>query len=259
MSLHRLLEHRRLWEQKPELGTIYEVWFDLLLDQIPGGTDVLEVGAGPGFLAEAARARRPDLRWTATDLLATPWNDVAADAGRLPLATGSVGAVVGIDLLHPLPKPAEFFREAGRVLGGIGQLRLVEPWITPLGWLVYRFFHQEECRLRVDPWDPFPGPDKDAFDGNAAVPWLLQRRTRDWEWRHLGFEPPRWRGINTFAYLLSLGFRETSLLPRGMVQPLLALDRGTRLLSPLLGLRALLVWSSAPAAGVVARPPHQRG
>ena len=259
MSLHRLLEHRRLWEQKPELGAAYGVWFERLLDQIPPHTHVLEVGAGPGFLAEAARVRRPDLRWTATDLLPTPWNDVAADAGGLPLATASVGAVVGIDVLHHLPKPADFFREAARVLGGVGHLSLVEPWITPLGWLVYRFFHQEECRLRVDPWDPFPGSDKDSFDGNAAVPWLLQRRTPEWEWRHLGFEPPRWCGLNAFAYLLSLGFREASLLPRGMVQPLLALDRWTRVLSPLLGLRALLVWSSAPAVGDVARPLPERG
>jgi SAM-dependent methyltransferase len=225
VSIDRLVEHRRLWQQKPELATLYAVWFERLLEPIPEDTGVLEIGAGPGFLAEAARALRPDLRWTATDLLATPWNDVAADAGRLPLATGSVGAVVGIDVLHHLPKPADFFREAARVLGGTGELRLVEPWITPLGWLVYRFFHQEDCRLRVDPWHPFPEPDKDSF------------------------EPPRCRRLNAFAYLLSLGFREASFLPRAMVRPLLALDARTRLLSPLLGLRALLVWPSVTAAG----------
>jgi ubiquinone/menaquinone biosynthesis C-methylase UbiE len=244
LSRDRLLEHRRLWRRKPELAAVYGAWFAPLLDGIPPGTRVLEVGAGPGFLAEAARARRPELRWTATDLLATPWTDVAADAGRLPLATGGVGAVVGIDVLHHLPKPADFFREAARVLGGIGELRLVEPWITPLGWLVYRFFHQEDCRLRVDPWDPFPGPDKDSFDGNAAIPWLLQRRTPEWEWRRLGFEPPRRRRLNAFAYLLSLGFREASLLPPGALRPLLAFDRGTGPLSALFGLRALLIWSS---------------
>jgi SAM-dependent methyltransferase len=246
MSLDRLVEHRRLWQRKPELAAVYGVWFRQLLDRIPGGTDVLEVGAGPGFLAEAVRSQRPDLRWTATDLLVAPWNDVAADAGRLPLATGSVGAVVGIDVLHHLPRPADFFRETARVLGGIGELRLIEPWITPLGWLIYRFFHQEDCRLRVDPWDPFPAGGKDSFDGNAAIPWLLRRRTPDWEWRRLGFEPPGHDGLNGFAYLLSLGFREASLLPRGLVGPLLALDRRTRWLSPLLGLRALLVWSSVP-------------
>ena len=141
MSLERLEEHRRLWDDKPELQAVYEVWFDLLLDGIPEKGRVLEVGSGPGLLGGAARRRRPDLRWTSSDLLVTPWNDLAADAGRLPLATGGVEAVVGVDVLHHLPAPADFFREAGRVLGGVGQLRLVEPWITPLGWIIYRFFH----------------------------------------------------------------------------------------------------------------------
>jgi SAM-dependent methyltransferase len=256
MSLDRLLDHRRLWEAKPELRAVYGVWFERLLEGIPVGTRVLEVGAGPGLLAEAARARRPDLRWISSDLLAAPWNDVVADAGRLPLATGSVGAVVGLDVLHHLPRPAQFFREAARVLGGRGELRVVEPWITPLGWVVYRFFHQEDCRLRVDPWDPFPGTGKDSFDGNAAVPWRLLRDTPAWEWRRLGLEPPRRRRLNAWPYLLSLGFRERSLLPSALVRTLLALDRYTALLSPLLALRAFLVWESSHASPrSVAAPP----
>ncbi len=250
MSLERLEEHRRIWEARPDLRAVYRVWFDLLLDTVPPDARVLEVGSGPGLLAAAARAARPDLRWTSSDLLAAPWNDVVADAGQLPLATGSVEAVVGLDVLHHLPKPAGFFRETARVLGGVGRLSLVEPWITPLGWTVYRFFHQEECRLRVDPWHPFPGPDKDSFDGNAAVPWRLVRETSSWEWRHLGFEPPRRSRLNAFAYLMSRGFRERALLPAGLVEPLVPLDRWMKALSPLTALRALLVWESARTAGL---------
>ncbi len=157
MSLERLHEHRRLWDAKPVLARVYEPWFSALLDAVPRGGRVLEAGAGPGFLKDAARARRPDLRWIASDLHRTPWNDLAADAGRLPLAAGSVDAVVGLDVLHHLAAPAAFFGEAARVLRTAGTLALVEPWITPLSWVVYRFFHQEDCRLSVDPWDPFPG------------------------------------------------------------------------------------------------------
>jgi SAM-dependent methyltransferase len=242
LSLERLEEHRRLWRAKSDLRAVYRVWFDHLLDGLPPETRVLEVGAGPGFLAEAARERRPDLRWIASDLLAAPWNDLAADAGHLPLVTGGVEAVVGIDVLHHLPTPGEFFREAARVLGGRGELRVVEPWITPLGWLVYRFFHQEDCCLGVDPWDPFPSPDKDSFDGNAAIPWRLARDTPGYEWRRLGFAPPRRRRLNALPYLLTLGFRERSLLSPKLVRPMLLVDRLTAPLSPLLALRALLVW-----------------
>jgi len=242
MSLARLHEHRRLWRAKPTLASAYRVWFDMLLASAPPNARVLEVGAGPGFLAEHARSARADLRWLASDLLPAPWNDLAADAGRLPLTSASVGAVLGLDVLHHLPRPRQFFAEVARVLHPDGRLTLLEPWITPMSWPVYRFLHQEACRLRVDPWNPFPGPGKDSFDGDAAVPWRLVRDTRPEGWRRLGFQPPRVRPLNAFAYLLSLGFRPASLLPTPLVGPLLLLDRVSGWLAPLTGLRVILCW-----------------
>ena len=242
MSLERLHEHRRLWEAKPVLARVYEPWFSALLDAVPRGGRVLEAGAGPGFLKDAARERRPDLRWIASDLLRTPWNDLAADAGRLPLAAGSVDAVAGLDVLHHLAAPAAFFAEAARVLRTAGTLALVEPWITPLSWVVYRFFHQEDCRLSVDPWDPFPGSGKDSFDGDAAVPWKIVRETPPARWRELGLLPPRVARLNAFAYLLSLGFRPGSLLPEPLVGAMMGVDRATQPIAPLAALRAALTW-----------------
>ncbi len=244
MSVERLQEHRRLWASKPVLSRVYEPWFDALLDEAGRGARVLEVGAGPGFLSARARVRRPDLRWTSSDLHPAPWNAVAADAGRLPVADGSVSAVVGLDVLHHLERPAEFLGEAARVLREGGRLALVEPWITPLSWVVYRFFHQESCRLSVDPWHPFP-PGKDSFDGDAAVPWRLVRQTLPERWRALGLEPPRVRRVNAFAYLLSLGFRSGSLLPAPLAPAAMGLDRLTSPLAPVTALRAKLVWDRA--------------
>ena len=245
MSLERLREHRRLWRAKPVLARVYEPWFAALLDAAPRGGRVLETGAGPGFLEEAARERRPDLRWIASDLHPAPWNDLAADAGRLPLVAATVDAVVGLDVLHHLPDPAAFFREAARVLRPAGRIALVEPWITPLSWVVYRFFHQEDCRLSVDPWHPFPGPAKDSFDGDAAVPWKVVRQAEPARWRELGLLAPRVLRVNAFGYLLSLGFRPASLLPASLAEPMVALDRATRTLAPFTAMRAVLVWDKA--------------
>ncbi len=245
MSLERLHEHRRLWRAKPLLARVYEPWFSALLDAAPRGARVLEAGAGPGLLKEAARARRPDLRWIASDLHPAPWNDLAADAGRLPVATESVDAVVGLDVLHHLAAPADFFREAARVLREGGGLALLEPWITPLSWVVYRFLHQEGCRLSVDPWDPFPAGGKDSFEGDAAVPWKMARDTGGRRWRELGFAPPRVARLNAFAYLLSLGFRPASLLPLSLARPVMAVDRATQPIAPLTALRAVLTWEKA--------------
>jgi len=248
LSLERLREHRELWRAKPVLARVYEPWFAALLARAPHAARVLEVGAGPGLLTETARARRPDLRWVASDLHPAPWNALAADAGRLPLATASLDAVVGLDVLHHLGRPASFFDEAARTLRPGGRLVLVEPWITPLSWVVYRFFHQEECRVGVDPWDPFPGPDKDSFDGDAAVPWKMVRETPGSRWRALGFGPPGIERLNAFAYVLSLGFRPASLLPAGLAAPAMALDRAASPLAPFTALRAVLTWERASGA-----------
>jgi SAM-dependent methyltransferase len=247
LSRARLEDHRRLWEAKPVLARVYAPWFERLLGEAGPGARVVEIGAGPGTFGDFARRARPDLRWLATDLEPVPWNDVAADAGRLPLASGSAGAVLGLDVLHHLPDPAAFFREAARILAPGGRLALVEPWITPLSWPIYRFLHEEDCRLGVDPWHPFPGPGKQSFDGDAAVPWRLVRDTPAGRWRELGFGAPRLVRLNTFAYLLSLGFKPGSLLPAPLVGPLVALDRWSALLAPFLALRGLVVWTAAAA------------
>ncbi len=120
-------------------------------------------------------------------------------------------------------------------------MALVEPWITPLSWPVYRFLHQEDCRLSVDPWQPFPG-EKDSFDGDAAVPWRLARDTDEARWRSFGFAPPRVRLINGLAYVATLGFRTASLLPPALAGPAMALDRATAPLAPLLAFRGQLTW-----------------
>jgi SAM-dependent methyltransferase len=245
MSRAKLEEHRRLWAAKPALRRVYEPWFEILVSRAAPGARVLEVGAGPGFLASFARRRRPDLRWIASDLHPAPWNDLAADATRLPLCDESLELLVGLDILHHLARPGRFFAEVARVLVEGGELALVEPWITPLSWPVYRLLHQEHCRLRVDPWDPFPGDNKDSFEGDAAVPWRMVRATEPERWRALGIESPAVRPINAFGYLLSLGFRRASLLPSSLAGTVAAADRLTAPLAPWTGLRVSLVWRKA--------------
>lgn len=242
MSLAHLLEHRRIWDSKPELRTIYTVWFDRLLAGLPRGGRVLEVGAGPGFLAEHARQQRPDLHWHASDLIPTAWNDLVADALRLPLAPQSVDAIVGLDFIHHLARPGDFFTESARVLRPGGIVSAVEPWITLASLPVYGLIHQERCRLRVDRWRPFAdAAAKDAFDGDSALVWALTRAPAA-EWHALGFAPPDTRPFCAFAYLASLGFKRGSLVPPRALGPLLRLDRATETLAGWLGMRAHLVW-----------------
>ena len=241
-----IARHHQVWNNKPVLERVYAVWFDALLACLPPGTKVLEVGAGPGFLSDHARRTRRDLRWIATDLLWNTSNDVVADALRLPLRDGTVQAVVCFDVLHHLVRPAAFFKETARVLASGGRLVMIEPWITPFSYAVYRWAHHETCDRNVDPWAPFAADDsggKEAFEGNSAVSWKIVRSTTARDWEQLGLESPQVRVFNGFAYLLSLGFYRPSLLPPALTDPLLRLDRGLQGTASLVGIRALLSWT----------------
>ena len=247
MSRERLLEHRQIWANKPVLARVYRPWFEALLAQIPPGGRALEVGAGPGFLAQEARKSRSDARLLAMDVLQVPWNDLVGDGLRLPVGSGSLQAVLGLDLVHHLARPAAFFTEVARALGPAGRLAVVEPWVTPFSFPIYKWLHQEGCTPDLDPWDPFGVGEgaKDAFDGDAAVVWRLVRRTNPLGWKELGFKPPKVVVLNAFAYLLSLGFKKGSLLPPGAVGAVQALDDALGFAAPLLGLRVLAVWEKA--------------
>lgn len=227
MSLDLLNEHRRVFEDKKVLAEVYGVWFNRLLDGLKNGARVMEAGAGPGLFAPHARAVRPDLRWFAFDLIQAAWNDVVADAQVLPFRDASFDAVVGVDFIHHLQAPLEFFREAARVLKPGGELRVVEPWVSPFSYPIYRLFHQEGATLGLDPARPFQKGDlKEPFEGDAGVTRSIASRVDEATWRRLGFAGrPELTPVNGFAYLMSLGFKSFSLLPGFLVAPVIALDR----------------------------------
>jgi SAM-dependent methyltransferase len=227
MSLATLLEHRRVFAEKPVLAEVYGVWFDLLLEGLPRGARVLEAGAGPGLFAPHARARRPDLRWIALDLIEAPWNDIVADAQVLPFRDQTFDAVVGIDFIHHLSTPLAFFSDVARVLKPGGEWRVVEPWVSLLSFPIYRYFHQEGATRGLDPARPFSKGDlKAPFEGDAGVTRAIALKVDEATWRRLGLEKrPDFTPLNGFAYLLSLGFKKPSFLPRSLASAVIALDR----------------------------------
>jgi SAM-dependent methyltransferase len=252
VSLALLQEHLALWEVKPELRAVYRVWFEAVLAIAPRGGRVIELGAGPGRLGKYAARTRPDLRWVATELLPTPWNDVVADGLRLPFRTGCADAVVGLDVMHHVARPADLFREASRVLKAGGRLAFVEPWVTPLSHVIYRYFHQESCDMECDPWEPFRaagGTEKDAFEGNAAVLKRLVGEVGEDGWDRFGLSAPRLTLMNGFAYLLTLGFRRASLLPASLAPAALALDDALAWMRRFAAMRALAVWERRTDGG----------
>lgn len=232
-----LLRHREIWSRKPVLRRIYsEQFYAPLLSYCKDGGRTLEIGSGPGLLAEVA----PEV--IRTDILPSPWIDCASDVHHLPFGSNSMTNVIGLDVLHHFQKPRSVLKEIARILESGGRFVLVEPWITPFSRFIYTYLHQETVQMSARPWLDNPemfDENKQAFDGNAAIPYLLiNHNHKVWE--------PELRLVmverfSSLTYLLSGGFKPFNLLP--FYDVLYALEKATQpVWERWLAMRAILVW-----------------
>ena len=242
-----LIQHRKIWSVRPELQAVYQDWFGQLLRCVDGLQPIVEMGSGPGFFKEYFP------RLISTDFITSPWVDVACDAGSLPFRSGTAGAIVMVDVLHHLPKPLEFMAEAGRILQPGGRLAMIEPWITPLSFLLYRYFHHEDCSLKVDLKRPFEAQGKKAFDGNAAIPFKLLKYAVP------GPQPLDLIRADSFLglpYLVTLGFKYARPIPQTLVDFARVCERWLRPIGRFAATRILLVWqkTSSDSASQSGKP-----
>jgi len=185
----------------------------------------------------------PDL--ISTDVVHCPWVDAVVDAHCLPFKTASVTNLLGLDVLHHFEAPLTFLTEAKRILTPGGRLILVETWVTPFSYFIYRYLHQEDCDLSARPLEGKAIRSesvKKAFDGNQAIPYLLfGPRTLAKTLESVpGFKPLAIEPFCLFAYLLSFGFKRVSLLPESLYEMIARFER-----------RTLPVWRSAAALRVL--------
>ena len=226
--------HRSVWSARPELRSVYHQLFDQLKIATGNRKPVVELGAGPGFFKEYM----PGL--IATDLVFTNWVDVVCDGCVMPFEDHSVGAIVMLDVLHHLPKPLHFMREAARVLQPGGIVTMIEPWITPASYLLYRYFHHEDCKLRINMESPFDSAGKKAFDGNATIPYNLVRhysKSTRLTMRLVRLEP-----FLALPYLATLGFKRSRPLPRALINIAATCEKVLGPIGRWNATRALLLW-----------------
>src|SRR5215813_7520564 len=138
-----LQEYLSVWDRKPVLRTIYDDFYDRIVEQCLPGL-AIEIGGGIGNL----KRRLPQV--VATDVQFGPWLDCVADAQHLPFAANAAANIVMVDVLHHIEFPVVFFREALRVLEPGGRVIMVEPAITWGSTLFYRLLHNEPVRTAAD-------------------------------------------------------------------------------------------------------------
>ena len=227
--------HRQVWEARPELRSVYYAFFDELARVVGHNKVLLEFGSGPGFFKEHS----PNL--IATDVCLSKWVDLVCDGSFAPFAANSIEGIVMLDVLHHIPHPLNFMKEAARVLKPGGTMAMIEPWISPASYILYRYFHHEDCILKIDLNKPFGFAGKTAFDGNATIPYNLVKYYQS----NQAEAPLRLVQSRSFAalpYLATFGFKRTTPVPRAFIQAAEKLERLANVVGKLTATRALLVW-----------------
>ncbi len=189
------------WLDGPLGATVLELETRILSDALADvfGFELLQVGAWGHRDEIASSARTQHRSWLAPD--ASGPGAIRANYDELPIATGSIEAVLLPHTLEYAPHPHELLREVERVLVGEGHVLICG--FNPLGpWglrhLVARRFPPASERLmsegRTRDWLNLLGFEVvETRRYLFAPPWRqrMSRRTREWlEHRGPRFAPP---------------------------------------------------------------------
>ncbi len=129
---------KRLFGRLPMARSTKAYDFGLGLLDLPPAPRLLDVGAGQGFSSAYLSRRLPEALVVSVDVTLEclkperlevgprPPAFVQATAPRLPLADGSLDAVLLVMTFHCLPEPAQVMAEAARVLRPGGALLLAD-------------------------------------------------------------------------------------------------------------------------------------
>ena len=229
---------RRVWESKPQVRSFYQMQvFPRITRELPSAGPCVEVGSGAGTFKDSEPAI------VATDVIDCPWIDVRCTGLNLPFRDGSVTGLVAINVLHHLPSIGPFLQEAARVLSPGGRFVCVEPWITPVSRVFYRWFHQEDSHLVDDALLGTNTTDDRPMHGNTYIPYQAFRDSARLQATIPALRLTLVEPFSCLGWCMSKGFREGAMLPDRYLRLLLRFeDWSNRWWSRTAGLNALIVF-----------------
>jgi len=201
------LLHGEIIRRKPFLRKLYRDFYREFQKAIPEHENkvIVEVGSGGGFLKEVISNA------TTSDVFDLPDIDMVFSALEMPFEESSIDAILMLDVLHHLPDPRAFFKEAVRCLKPSGKVIMIEPANTLWSRFIYMNFHHELFDTNAG-WGP--GKTGPLSQGNGAIPWIIFRRDRKiYEKEFPTLRIIRTRRHTPLRYLLSGGFTLRQLAP----------------------------------------------
>ena len=214
----------------------FEIWYQLLADSVldsPAGRKV-EIGAGGGFLDEFI----PGLY--RTDVVDLPFLDGVCYAENMPFEDGEISAFLMINVLHHIPDPEMFFKEALRTLKPGGRIAMIEPTVTLLSRFIYKYLHHEPFEPKANTWQLPPAGRLSG--GNDALPWIIHYRDQGaFDQKFPNLKTLKRRQMDSLVHLLSGGVTTRALAPLVVLKAINMAERMFPNLMPYLGLFQFVV------------------
>jgi SAM-dependent methyltransferase len=233
-----LQKHREVWKKKKILRDIYEEWYrKIISDMSKIEGPAIELGAGSGNFKEFYPSA------ISADIEKRDWLDMSFDAHEMPFENESVANIVMIDVLHHLADPVRFLHEASRVLKSGGRLIMLEPYPSPFSLMIYRRFHPEPFIFDIDYYSKVDIQDKDPWDSNQAIPFLLFYKHKDQFKQKFGdqFVIAKDEKLSCILYPASGGFENEALIPDSLITIFNSIEILLRPLRPLMAFRCYVV------------------
>lgn len=233
-----LEKHREIWEKKKILRTIYIQWYKQIinnLSKVDGKS--LELGAGSGNFKEYF----PEV--ISADIEECDWLDMSFDAHNLPFENNSLSNIVMIDVFHHLYNPVKFLGEAYRALSKGGRIIMLEPFPSPFSLMIYKKFHPEPFIFNVDYFSKEEVKDKDPWDSNQAIPYLIFFKHKNKFDENFGkqFNIVKKEKQSCIVYPASGGFENKSLIPDSFIPLFKGIETILSPFRPLLAFRCFIV------------------
>ena len=234
LDLREYFLRRQVWRRKPQIRLVYRRWIDRIRRFLPSSGPILEVGSGSGLLRDFL----PDV--LLSDVADLPWIDLCADGLAIPFRSGTLGGVIGLDLLHHLSEPHGFLTETERVLRSGGRALFIEPYITLGSFLPYRMLHHEPVCFREY---SSPGPNGSCpWNGNlASANLVFGRDISRWQELHPALAIVRRELFSVFGFPCAGGFKPRALAPLWLLRFLVQVDDHLGSLMRLVAFRIMVV------------------